>query len=333
MKIIKPILTLVFALLCYIHGYAQADSVYAQIKDYKPANFKEVYLPNHKFVNPTIDFNRMVDDFVPEAKVTLPNQYEERNWNGKIKKITRFNKYPNDPQKQVVDSYFYNKEGLLIKRNFHTTTNVHFHYDTQNRLIRKETVRNDSDTLNMRQYSYNNKNQVTEYIESLFENGKRRSAHWKVDYDPGNHTILVYAVQADQKLLLVRKLTYNGNKVKSEEYMDGKLFADAGVEITYSENNRMISRNSNQYSYFYSYNKLGQNIKEINIRNGKTWDADTKTYGKNGYMTHLSHENPVSKSSRVIRYTFDSFNNKIYEASGPDANTNFYEYFYEIEYY
>jgi hypothetical protein len=329
-KINKTALSFLSILLFFIKGYAQSDSIYAKVNVYEPANFKEVYLPQHTFLNPSIDFNRMSDNFIPEAKTSLPNQYENHTLNGKIKKITKFYKYPKE--KRIADIHYFNSKGLLEKVNFMVFTNVHYHYDIQNRLIRKETIR-DKDTLNIRQYSYNNKNQITEYRESHFEKGQRRDAHWAIIYEPENNSIFVNYVQPDQKTILVRKIKYDGNKVKSEEYSNGKLFPEANVEFIYSENNNLISRKSHQYNYFYSYDKQHRNTKEVNIRIGKTWDVSTKSYDKNGYITHFYHENPVSKSSGSPKFQYDKFNNKIYEASGPDISVNPYEYIYEIEYY
>ena len=332
MKIIKTAFSLLSALICHIQGYAQTDSAYARINVYDPSNFKEIYLPQHKFSNPTIDFDRMVDDFIPEAKTTLKNQYENHTLNGKIKKITKFKKYPKEDQKQIIETHFFNQEGFLVKINSMVTMYTYLHYDSQNRLIRKETVR-DSDTLKIKKYSYNNKNQITGYMESYMEQGKLKYGHWEVIYDPDNHSILVNAVQPDRKPLLIKKYIYDGNKVKLENYMDGVLLQNTGHEFVYSENNNLISRKSREYSSFFSYDKHHRNTKEVNIMIGKTWDVHTKKYDKNGYITHFSYENPVSKDSGSTKFKYDKFNNKIYEASGPDVKINPYEYFYEIEYY
>ncbi len=332
MKTIKSILTLVSGFLCYIHGYAQADSVYAQIKDYKPANFKDVYIPDHKFVNPTIDFNNMVDDFVPEAKAPLPNQYENHTWKGKIKKITKYRKHSKETEKRISEIHFFNREGFLTEMNFLVTTNVYFHYDNRNRLIRKEAIR-DSDTLNMRQYTYNDKNQITGYTESFFEKGKRRDSRWEVVYDPGNRSILMNAPQPDGKSILIKKYIYDGNKVKTENYADGALLPDTGHEFVYSENNNMISRKSKEYNNFFSYDQYNRKTREVSIMPGKTWDVQTKTYDRNGYVIRSSYENPVNKTSGSMSYKYDRTGNKVYETSIPDSNGNFYESFYEIEYY
>lgn len=111
------------------------------------------------------------------------------------------------------------------------------------------------------------------------------------------------------------------------------LLQNTGHEFVYSENNNLISRKSREYNSFFCYDKRHRNTKEVNIMIGKTWDVHTKKYDKNGYITHFSYENPVSKDSGSTKFKYDKFNNKIYEASGPDVKINPYEYFYEIEYY
>ncbi|MDR2238383.1 MAG: hypothetical protein LBE92_19835 [Chryseobacterium sp.] len=330
MKIAKTVLSLVSAIFCYIQGNAQSDSIYARINVYEPAQFKEVYLPQHQFVNPTLDFSNMVDDFIPEAKSPLPNQYENRTLNGKIKKITKFRKFPKETEKQMVDIHFFNKNGFLEKVNFMFNSNTYFHYDTRNRLIRKETLR-ENDTLNIRQYAYNDKNQITRYTESYFEKGKRRDGPWGIVYEP--HSILLNSLQPDGTSRLVVKYTYDGNKVKTENYADGAVLQNTGHEFIYSENNNLISRKSREYNTFFCYDRYNRRTREISIMLGKTWDVRTRTYDKNGSIIRFSHENPVSKLSGSTEFRYDQFRNKIYEASGPDVTVNPYEYFYEIEYY
>ena len=309
---------------------AYSDSVYGNINTYELSQFEDIYIPNHPFLNPTLDLDL---NFQPTNDLSIFNSFGNYAIKGKVKKVTKFKKYEYSDHKKL-DSYtVFNTDGLKTMTNESGYIESYFYYNEKNQMIRWERIVN-NDTLYIKEFSYNSRNQLIKSDKTQFrENGTSIKSSWIIAYDLQNKPIALKYAYANGQLDVIKNITYDHNIVKIESLNNGKSIGTK--ELVFSSNSHLIKSKFSNYTIFYSYNEKGQCVKEIVFINDIINNIRTKIFDENGSQTKSIFEEPNSDKKEIHFTTFkyDRFNNKTYEYSSDNVTKNTYEFFYEVEYF
>ncbi len=319
MKISTYILFLIVSFNLYSQKNVSLDTINETIKEYNIKNFEDVYIKDFSFENPTFNPELGTDKFLPTSENI---HYEKRRLNGNLRKLTKFVKYSDRNEKQFRSNSFYNEMGLKQQSNESSNIKNFFYYDSDNRLSKKIRIVN-NDTIKQNHYSYNEKSQLVKHNNFVIE------------YDELQRPFYVKDVKYHPKGIEYR-INYNNNVVEVEESYNGKRI---GIKrYTYSKNYNLLKKETYSGVYYYTYNQLGQLIKEVYFKNGKLQQVRSYKYDKNGNEVYQSFQfakdiEDGTKLKQTSEYKYDEFNNIIYEHTTSEFMKSTYEYFYEIEYY
>lgn len=282
-----------------------SDSIYLNVDETNIENFKDVYIENFTFPNPTLDME-LSNKFQPTSDKLF---YDKYKINGKVKKITTYTKFYEKGDKQFYSYSLYDENGLKTMTNEQGHINVYFFYDSKNRLSKKIRVVN-NDTLFNYDYEYNDRNQLIKYDNSVIEYDKQHRPVF-IEYNPKYRNSIIY----DNNIV----------KVNTNEYV-------------YSENYNRIKEIFGKHIVFNSYNNNNELIKKVTFINKKLNSIQYFEYNQKGDIIRHTFQFAIdkvngTKSEQIYKYEYDDLGNKIYENSSGSITNSTTEYFYEIEYY
>lgn len=324
----KNITLIIFLTLINSNIYSQkytSDNIYYEIDETDIENFEDVYLQNFSFENPTVNsFSMSLRIFEPTTDNNFVN-YQKVN--GQIKKITEYVKYPKDKDKRIKSYTIYNEKKLKTLSNESGYINVHYDYDSENRLSKQLRMVN-NDTTSSYFFKYNERNQLTEFITVQQKN----EFHYKVEYDKEHRPIKI--INEDPKATQY-EIFYDKNIVRTKETY-GKYITEK--EYVYSENNNLIKEIFSNYKVFNSYNSNHQLIKKVTFIDEKLNSIQYFDYNEKGDLIRHSFQFSIdkingTKAEDISKYKYDEWDNIIYKITSGTISANTTEYFYEIEYY
>lgn len=319
MKISTYILFLILSFNLYSQKNVSLDSIDVDIEEYDIENFKDVYIKEFSFHYPTFNPELGMDKFLPTSENI---HYERRKLNGNIKKLTKFVKYSGRNEKQFRSNSLYNEMGLKLQSDESSNIKNFFYYDSNNRLSKKIRIVN-NDTIKQNHYSYNEKNQLVKHNNFVIE------------YDELQRPFYVKDMKYYPKGIEY-KISYNNNIVEVEEFYNGKSFGKK--KYTYSKSYNLLKKETYSGIYYYTYDKMGQLIKEVSFKNDKLQRVRSYKYDENGNEIYQSFQfakdlKDGTKPKQISKYKYDKFKNIIHEHTSSEFMKSTYEYFYEIKYY
>lgn len=286
------------------------------------------YSPNYKFSNATFDSEL---NFVP--KIDNKSYYEGNSLNGKVKRIKKYTTNSRSSIKTYDGSTLLDNDGYTIESELENGK-IAFSYDHRKNLIREVIIRN-SDTTEIKNIQYNEKNQLIHLIKEKFgDKNNPYNLSLSIEYDKNGTPFLIKNIHPIEKYNYVKKISYNGNIVTETEFSNDKIVDER--KYWYSESNNVLRYEHNKsYTTFSEYNQKNEITKETTfIDNEFAW-INTYLFDENGNIIRKIFSNNPKVHEEINDYEikYDILKNIIYKKRTESISRKEWETFYEYEYF
>lgn len=305
------------------------DSIYQNIIDYNFEKFKIINIPGFKFTNSCIDMNLR---FRPNNDLSLFFGFNDFKIRGKVKQITKFNKFKFNKEKKFDKTIFFNSLGLPSYINDYLGNHEYYYYDTSGFLIHKEILFVNKKTKNTYNYIYNENKQLTKITEIIIRDCKEKEFIYLMSYDSLKRPVKICKIDSAGEVC-INTINYNNNFVTFNGIKNGVV--SWKKELFYSDNNHLLAEKVNEYTNFYAYDSLGNLCKWIYFIDDKLSFAFNYSFDDYGnetlWTTYGGPNNAVGEIHKTI-LKFDEKGNITYRFTSNNVTSNTYEYTYEITY-